>query len=38
MIAGIGCDMIEIGRIERSCRSDRFMARVFSPAERDAYF
>lgn len=37
MIAGIGCDMIEIGRIERSCRSDRFMARVFSPGERAAY-
>lgn len=33
MIFGIGCDIIEIERIKKSCRSERFLNRCFSAAE-----
>jgi holo-[acyl-carrier protein] synthase len=35
MVAGVGTDLMEIGRIEQSIArfGDRFLARVFTPAE-----
>ena len=36
MITGIGTDIVEVSRIERALeRTERFAARVFTPAERD---
>lgn len=33
MIIGIGVDIVEISRIEQATKNQRFMARVFTPAE-----
>jgi holo-[acyl-carrier protein] synthase len=33
VIDGIGIDIIEVDRIARAIRSERFVARVFTPAE-----
>lgn len=33
MILGIGTDIIEIERIEKACRKDAFLTRVFTPEE-----
>ncbi len=33
MIFGVGCDMVEIARIQRSLAREGFAARVFSPDE-----
>ncbi len=40
MIRGIGVDIVEIDRIERAVasRKERFLARVFTPEERDYCF
>lgn len=35
MIAGIGTDMIEIGRVEKACAKEAFFLRVFSQEERN---
>lgn len=37
MIYGIGCDILEINRIKNSCQSERFLKRVFSPQELEAF-
>lgn len=37
MIYGIGCDLIEIARIENSCKNGRFAARCFSAKELAAF-
>lgn len=37
MIAGIGCDIIEISRVKRAAEKQRFLTRCFTAAER-AYF
>lgn len=34
MLAGIGTDIVEIGRIKKACANDRFLARVFTAQER----
>ena len=33
MIIGIGCDIIEINRVEKAVKSESFKQRVFTPAE-----
>ncbi len=33
MIDGIGIDIIEVGRVAAAIRSERFVARVFTPGE-----
>ena len=33
----VGFDLVEVGRISRSLENPRFLNRVFSPAEREAY-
>ena len=35
MIIGVGTDIIEIERVERACKSSRFVKRIFSGAEMD---
>lgn len=37
MIEGIGCDMIEIERIKRSCARGRFMSFVYSKQEAELF-
>ena len=33
MIAGVGTDMIEIGRIRRACEKEAFLTRVYTQEE-----
>lgn len=35
MIVGVGLDMLSIARMERPMESERFLARVFTPYERE---
>ena len=36
MIIGVGLDLIEVARIEKAIKTDRFLQRVYSEAERAA--
>lgn len=33
MILGVGTDMVEIGRMEKACKQDAFLRRIFTPME-----
>ncbi len=35
-IVGIGADLVEIRRVEEACKRERFVERVFTPAERES--
>ena len=35
MIAGIGMDMIEIGRVKKACERETFLIKYFTEAERE---
>ena len=35
MIKGIGCDIVEIGRVERLTGVPRFLEKVYTPCERE---
>ena len=37
MIYGIGCDMTEIKRVEKSLEREAFAEKVFSPTERETF-
>lgn len=37
MIIGIGCDIVEIGRISKMESLDKFVARILSPSEIEVY-
>lgn len=34
MLAGVGCDLIEIKRMERACEKEAFLSRVYTEEER----
>ena len=34
MIAGVGCDLIEIERVKKACEKEAFLSRVFTDEER----
>ena len=34
MLAGIGCDLIEIRRVKRACEKEAFLSRVYTEEER----
>lgn len=34
MLTGVGCDLIEIGRMEKACEKEAFLSRVFTEEER----
>ena len=36
MLRGLGCDVVEVSRIERAMQNPRFLARVFTERERAA--
>ena len=35
MIKGIGCDIIDVSRMERAMEKERFLEKVFTPNERE---
>ncbi len=37
MIAGIGCDLIEVARVRRAAARESFCRRAFSPEEREFF-
>ena len=34
MLAGIGCDLIEIKRVEKACEKEAFLSRIYTEEER----
>ena len=34
MITGVGCDLVEIKRVEKACEKEAFLLRVYTEAER----